>query len=411
MKSLGVVVEYNPFHNGHLYHLQASKKHTNADVTVAVMSGSFLQRGEPAIANKWSRTKMALKAGVDLIVELPYLYSAHKAEVFSDAAVALLHTLGIDELCFGSEEGNITRFINTVEHIHQHRDHIDSVIQTFIKEGNSYPAAFAKAFQQVCKADDTIDLSKPNNILGYHYVLSIKKLSSSITPATIKREKAGYHDIVPTDHKITSATAIRNQLLVENKDVKEVAPFLPVATTEELLNLIKNGEHFASWETLFPLLQYKLLTEDIHSLNRIYECTEGIEYRLKKMITKADSFYQFVDLVKTKRYTWTRIQRLLVHLIMNTSKQFMDEHSNPLQPTYIRILGMSSKGQHYLSAKKKSLNIPLITTASQGKHLPVLQKEIQAAQLRNLPIIGSDAFMNEYNQRPIRYNEEKGTFH
>ncbi|ADU30867.1 nucleotidyltransferase [Evansella cellulosilytica] len=405
MNVLGVIVEYNPFHYGHLYHLDAAKKKTNADVTVAVMSGSFLQRGEPAITSKWTRTKMALKGGVDLVIELPYIYSTQKAEIFSDAAVSLLDELKVNQLCFGSESGNIDHFIHTVDVVSSRNNEIDERVRDVVKTGVSYPRAFSIAYREVFDNtnESILDLGKPNNILGYHYVKSIKKRGSKMTPCTITREQANYHDTEVTKHqKIASATAIRKLLIENNFSIEAVEQYVPPSTLTLLRDEIHTGTHFLHWEHYFPFIRYKLLTTPTSELRAMYECEEGIEHRLIKMMKDVNSFQSFMEAVKTKRYTWTRIQRLILHILTNTSKGFMEQHCHPLSPQYIRLLGMTNKGRNYLSSIKKDLRVPLVSRASEFQH-EVLQKDIQVSQLHTLPY-EDETLQQEFKSVPIQYD-------
>ncbi|MCD8509668.1 MAG: nucleotidyltransferase [Bacillus sp. (in: Bacteria)] len=410
MNILGIVVEYNPFHYGHLHHLKASIKETEADITVAVMSGSFLQRGEPALTDKWTRTRMALQAGIDIIIELPYIYSTQKAEIFADGAVSLLNAIGCNQICFGSESGEVDLFEASVLKVKEHEKELDKEIQNHLKTGVSYPRAFSQAFQSVFRNIDVIDLSQPNNILGFHYVKAIHKLDAAIRPFTVKREKAQYHDKeLTTGQIIASATAIRKKLIIEGEQLEGIYQYLPPFTLKELKRHLTNQESFVHWENHFPYLQYKLLTSSSSELKEIYECEEGLEYRVLKYIEHADSFLDLMEKMKTKRYTWTRLQRFFVHTLLNTSKAFMEEHCHPLTPAYIRILGMSEEGQQFLSTRKKELDIPLATRASELNH-PVLHKDTLASQLHSLPYRQQTSLQEEYKRVPIRYHKEKGTF-
>lgn len=227
VNALGLVVEYNPFHNGHLYHLQQAKSITKADVTIGVMSGNFLQRGEPAIVDKWTRTSMALKAGIDLIIELPFFHAVQKAEFFSEAAILLLEEVGCKSVCFGSEQGEIKPFIDTYEIIQENMDTINERIHHYTKEGYSYPKAASLAHTELQTHNPTmLSLDQPNNILGYHYVSAILKHQLSIEPVTIKRTGSGYHDPLLMPGKIASATGIRKELM-ENGSLEAISSFVP----------------------------------------------------------------------------------------------------------------------------------------------------------------------------------------
>lgn len=398
---LGIIVEYNPFHYGHLYHLQQSKNKSAADIVIAVMSGSFLQRGEPACASKWARTEMALASGVDLVIELPYIFATQKAEVFATASVALLKEIGANQLCFGSEGGELHSFHELIDIMLNKEEKINESVRKHLKKGVSYPRAFAEAFQENISSPHILDLSKPNNILGYHYIKAIKELNASIEPYTIKREKSNYHDeFFLHDEKIASATAIRSKLLETGFNVDTIKHYVPSITKQILQSEINQYGSIPHWEDYFPFLQHRIITASLDELRKIYECEEGLEYRLKKFITRASSYEHFMEAVKTKRYTRTRLQRLFVQILMNTTKEFMKEYCQPATPPYIRILGMSAKGRKYLSTVKKKIQIPLVTRASEYSH-PVLEKDILASQVYQLPFAKKEVLHKEYEAIPI----------
>lgn len=402
MKSVGIVVEYNPFHNGHAYHVNEAKKASGAEVVVAVMSGYFLQRGEPAFVSKWARTKMALAAGVDIVIELPYAFATQKAEIFANGAVSILHELNVDSLCFGSEEGKIASFLELLEFYRENEDELNQLIKQEIKKGVSYPKAASNAFQQV-KEEHILDLSLPNNILGFHYVKALKEKGSSIKPLTIARTKSGYHDPVPSDAEIASATSIRNQFN-QTKDITAIKPFVP-ETTFQILNeeYITTGQ-FVHWESLFHLLKYKLLTTPYDELQTIYEIEEGIEYRLVNQIKQARSFQQFLELVKTKRFTWTRLQRMCTHILTNAKKDELTQAHESKSAAYIRLLGMTDKGKTFLNQRKKDLHLPLISNYSK-EHSHLLKLDEVAAQTYAMAFpspIREQFIQMEYTQYPIQ---------
>lgn len=399
-------MEYNPFHNGHLFHLHAAKEITNANVIIAVMSGSFLQRGEPAALSKWARTEMALENGIDLVIELPYIFSTQKAEIFATSAVSILSKIGVTRICFGSESGEINEFLNTVSEVMEKETKINMTLKKYVKKGLSYPKAFAKAFQENVDTTKTLDLSKPNNILGYHYVRAIQRLNLRMEAYTIKREKSHYHDdFFQQNEEIASATAIRKNLLETNCNLRSIENYVPSATKQIMEKEIARYGSIPHWEDYFPFLQHKILTANIEDLQQIYDCDEGLEYRLKKMIVKVNTFQQYMEMLKTKRYTWTRLQRLLVHVLMNTTKSFMEKYCNPTSPPYLRILGMSEKGREYLSLQKKKLDIPIISRASEVNH-PVLQKDILASHIHTLPFVKKVSLHEEYEAIPIILNRK-----
>ncbi|MGJ9381300.1 nucleotidyltransferase [Salipaludibacillus sp. CF4.18] len=406
MNVLGLIVEYNPFHNGHLYHLQTSIKKTNADLVIAVMSGPFLQRGEPALVSKWARTTMALKAGIDLVVELPHVYATQKAEIFADGAVRTLDSLGVTHICFGSENGDITPFIEANTWLSNNETEVNIRIKEELKLGKSYPRSFSEVYTSLTQNKDMLDLSKPNNILGFHYTQSASRLASSIKMDTIQRISANYHDIFIKDKKIASATAIRHKLLIEKASFESISNYLPDYSLKELrLHEEINGK-FHSWDDYYPYLKYKIITEDSLSLKDIFECEEGLEHRIKKCMINNDSFQGFLDALKTKRYTRTRLQRLLTHILLNTSKEFMSESLANKDLPYLRILGMSPAGQQYLAQIKKKLDIPIITNARQSKN-EVFLHDVLASRVHELVLHPQGkTFRDEFTATPIQYNPD-----
>ncbi|GGE41199.1 UPF0348 protein YlbM [Pullulanibacillus camelliae] len=409
MNIAGVIVEYNPFHNGHHYHLEATRKQTEADLVVAVMSGPFLQRGEPALLSKWERTKLALQAGIDIVIELPYPYATQRAEVFAWGAVSLLHAIGTTHLCFGSEAGTIEPFLKTIEHFAFRKEDYNTLLKKYMAEGNSYPKATALAYKALGLIEEgLLDLSKPNNILGYHYVQAVQKLQSPLRVETIKRVQAGYHDADITDAHIASATAIRKALFEYSKEapsLKQLTPWFTAAALEQA----QQFKQLRRWEDYFSYLKYRLLTEPKEKLNSYYEAEEGLENRFSHVIQHAHSFSDFMTAVKTKRYTWTRIQRLCTHMLTGTTKAEMEAANQLAFPQYLRLLGMSQQGQRYLNQCKKQLSIPLVTKISDIDSQDLIVDH-RAAECYQLVDQNNGEIPREYQRTPIRYDAEKKCF-
>jgi predicted nucleotidyltransferase len=392
MRNLGLVVEYNPFHHGHSVHLKASKQKIRPDVTIAVMSGSFLQRGEPALTDKWTRAEMALSQGIDLVVELPYCYAVQKAEIFAEGAVAILSKLGVTDVCFGSEKGEISPFYSTLQWMKKHEFHMGEAISTHLKEGKSYPRSFSEAASEIEDTPPEIDLSQPNNILGYHYVKAAEKYA--ITSHTIMREGAGYHDKDLSNPSIASATALRMKLQ-QGASISSLAAYTPAATVQLLTEYKQRFGLLHSWNDYYPFLQYKLFTSSASSLKEIYECEEGLENRLLRFRTAA-SFDDFLEKMKTKRYTRTRLQRLMTHVLTGASKEEMiNLAASP--PESIRVLGMNRRGRSHLNKIKKDMDLPLVT---RGAEQPTRSDNlsVKAADIHALPL-PSNKRMYEYQQK------------
>ncbi|MBE4908841.1 nucleotidyltransferase [Bacillus luteolus] len=408
MKSVGVVVEYNPFHNGHLYHIEQTRKHTNADCIVAVMSGNFLQRGEPALLSKWYRTKMALQGGADIVIELPYAFATQKAEIFANGSISILDAIGCSEMCFGSEHGTIIDFNKTVSYMIENEETFNIKIKNTVKQGYSYPKAASLAYYELEGQESFLDLSRPNNILGYHYVKAIKDQQSSMKPTTIQRTGAGYHDVELPPENIASATSIRKALLEEEVSLETIKQFVPVTTSNELKKYLSEFQLLHSWEDYFSLLKYKLMTLTAKDLENLYEMEEGLENRLISHISNSHTFEEFMKKIKTKRYTWTRLQRACCHILTHTTKQQMSTVKDNPKATYLRLLGMTVTGQRYLKTVKKDLSLPLVANLSSYND-PLLELDKKAANTYSMIFpepIRSKVLKLEYSTPPIRYNEE-----
>ncbi|MEG0258511.1 MAG: nucleotidyltransferase [Lysinibacillus sp.] len=405
MKAVGVVVEYNPFHNGHLHHLEKAKQQAEADIVIAVMSGSFLQRGEPAMVDKWSRTKMALASGVDLVIELPYVYSTAQASEFAKGAISLLSSINCHSFAFGSEEGSIKPFLNTFSLIEGNRELYESHIKTAMQTGISYPKALHFAYESL--KDDCslsyIDLTQPNNILGYHYVEAAHRLQSPIQPQTIQRIAAGYHDLIEKGTSIASATGIR-KALAQGDAIQDLHSFMPKSTFEELTHWHAKHTAFASWEKFWPLLRFTLTRHTPKQLTQFAEVSEGIEFALNKAIHSShsnESFELFMHTIKSKRYTWTRLQRMLTHIYTGTTKEQLQQFD---APRYIRLLGMSQDGQKYLSQHKKEFSLPLISRVASVKD-DMLALDIHAADMYAIGMQqhSYSKLLKDYQTPPIRF--------
>ncbi|MDN5710210.1 MAG: nucleotidyltransferase [Planococcus sp. (in: firmicutes)] len=389
MKATGIVVEYNPFHNGHLHHAAKAKELSGADVVVAVMSGQFLQRGEPAFADKWTRTEMALSAGVDVVIELPYAFATAQASEFARGAIELLDAAGCSSFCFGSEQGEIEPFLNTLELLGKERDQYEKVIHDRVQTGISYPKALNEAYLSLTKGSSRYaDLTKPNNILGYHYIEAAHTINSAMAPLTIQRIGAGFHDPLEPGVAIASATGIRNAFF-EGEELRELAPYLPSSSIRLLERVHAEQQGFVDWQRFYPMLRFTILREGPKALARFAEMTEGIENLIHESAKRSETFEVFVNRVKSKRFTRTRIQRMLTHIFTGYTQQ---EAQAAKHPEYIRLLGMTKNGRRYLNERKKAIPLPVISRAADltGN---MGQLVIRPTKL-NLQAIGSDSLKN-----------------
>lgn len=406
MRAVGLIVEYNPFHNGHAYHLQTSKEAAEADVVIAVMSGNFLQRGEPALVSKWQRTKMALQNGVDIVFELPYRFATQKAETFANGAVSILDAVGCDSLCFGSESGDLSTFLQTINYLEVQQRTFNENIKQYIDTGVSYPKALSLAFQQLPDADKYLDIAKPNNILGLEYIKAIKQQKSTVSPMTIPRKNADYHDEHFASATIASATSIRKAIFTDNDSQSEIDQYVPEQTKILLKDYLQQYQVFHQWENYWNYLQFRLIHSSSDELKEIYEMEEGLENRLLASALSTNNFHEFMQQIKTKRYTWTRLQRLCVHILTNTKKEEMTRHSE--KASYLRLLGMTTMGKEYLNKKKSNLSLPLISKLSSFKEKEI-NLDIKAARVYSLGVpshLKYKMLRQEFEQPPI-YVKEK----
>ncbi|WP_257142383.1 nucleotidyltransferase [Bacillus thuringiensis] len=392
--------------------MQQTKKLTQSDIIIAVMSGPFLQRGEPALISKWYRTKMALANGVDLVVELPYVFATQKAETFANGAISILNALHVSEICFGSEDGQIENFYNTISVQKNEEETFNYLVKQFMDAGNSYAKATSDAFSHILTSEKNIDMSQPNNILGFQYIKAILSQNSSIQAQTIKRFASHYHDETFNDQHIASATSIRKQLFSEEGSFTTIEPFLPQATTSLLANYKQNYGILHNWEQYFSFFKYKLMTMSSGDLRHIYEIEEGLEHRILSKIQNSSSFYSFMEALKTKRYTWTRLQRACTHILTNTTKEEIRSANIEQHATYIRLLGMSQKGQTYLSKNKKKIELPILTHTKTFDHAALdIEKKANSVyfSIMHEPL-RTQLLKQDITHHPIRYDETTTKF-
>lgn len=354
-KVLGIVAEYNPFHNGHLYHLNESKRRTDADYTICVMSGNFVQRGEPAIIDKWSRAEMALRSGIDLVIELPLVYSISSAENFAYGNISLLDKLGIvDYVSFGSEVGDMSILDSIAEILCNEPKEYVSLLNHELAKGISYPKAREKAIlmylNDIRKYANV--LSNPNNILGIEYLKAIKKLKTELKPITIKRTNANYNSTLIVD-EYASSTAIRKN--INKLDV--ISKVVPEETFSIIDNKIKHGQIIRGLATYEKEILYKLRTSSIEYIANLPDVSEGLEHAIKNAANSCNNIMDLISIVKSKRYTQTRIQRILLYALLDITKQDMENSKKGIP--YIRVLGMNENGKKLLSeiVSRKKLNI------------------------------------------------------
>ena len=359
---IGIITEYNPFHNGHLYQIQQVKKQFPDAPLVIAMSGNFLQRGEPAIIDKWHRAAECLANGADLVMELPLMAAVQPADRFAYYGVWTFAQMGVTDLFFGAEHA-------TFDFMHDAQKAME-ITGNF----NKYHESFAKTYQQVIAEKVGHQVDQPNDLLGLAYAKANLKLKAGISFHPIQRKNANYHDIELNDAgTIASASAIREALHHQNQDFEK---FVPHQTAQDL-----KAQSLVSWDDFWIHLKMELLTHSPQELEKIYGMAEGIQYRMIAMVQRSEfagDFDSWIKAVKSKRFTYTRLSRLATMTLLHIT--WDDVASFEAQP-YLRVLGFSKKGQAVLHAAKKSCDHPIITNVSQDEKKGILRIDYRAGKV------------------------------
>ena len=346
-KVVGIIAEYNPFHNGHSYHIQNTKAQTGADFVVAVMTGNFTQRGNTSVINKWEKTKMALNGDADLVIELPTIYSISSAENFASGAVKILNELGIvDTISFGMEADDVSTLNNIANVLVNEPPEYRAILEHELGKGNSFPKARENALMMylndIKRYANVVKGS--NNILAIEYLKALKKQKSSLVPFGVKREKVYYNSTKIID-EYASATGIRNLLL--HNQLEEVRKVVPAKSYSILLNNLRQGTYVLDIIAYNDEIIYKLRSMTVKQIANLPDVSEGLEYLIKDVSNKTNNLIELINGIKSKRYTQTRIQRILLYALLGITKNDM-ELSKKITP-YIRVLGCSEKGKMLLS--------------------------------------------------------------
>ena len=346
-KVLGIIAEYNPFHNGHLYHLQESKKQTGSTYTVAIMSGNFTQRGSTSIIDKWSKAEIALYCGVDLVIELPVLYSISSAENFADGAVKILNSLKVvDYLSFGAETADISTLHQIAEVLYTEPRKYKTFLSHELKKGLSFPKARENALMMYLNdiRKFTNVISSPNNILGVEYLKALMKYNSNIQPVAIHRSFVGYNDLDYTEN-MASSTAIRN--IIKNNAFDVLRNLIPEPSYSILVENIRQGHIVPDLSTFEKEIIYNLRKMDTSEIAQLPDVSEGLEFALKNAANSCNTLNEFLNIIKSKRYTSTRIQRILLYCLLGITKKDM-ELSKKVIP-YVRVLATNKRGKFLIS--------------------------------------------------------------
>lgn len=398
MRTVGLITEYNPFHMGHRLHLMESLRLSEADRSVCIMSGSFVQRGEPAIVDKWTRARMAIDSGVDLVLELPFVFSTQSAEIFSYGAVRLLDaTNSVSHLAFGSEEGKVDILEPIAKLLVTESEDFSTILKKNLSSGLSFSSARSLAVSEILGKmghdqkliEETI--SKPNNILGIEYLKALIRLKSSIRPVTFMRKGHGYKD-TSTNLGIASATAIR-QLLLSN-DFSGVEDLLPEISYSLLVKFFSEHKTFNYLDNYSETIKYVLRLKSAEELSLYMDMETGLENRLKRISSEVTTAENLVERTTTKRYPGTRIRRLLVHILTDLKADSI-KHALTSKPEYIRVLASNYKGFEIINEIKKNSDLKIITKFSDAysglseTSKAMLEKEVLATDLYYLGLRGS----------------------
>lgn len=412
MKVVGFVTEYNPFHLGHKYHLEESKNLSGADFSIAVMSGSFLQRGEPALVDKWTRARMAIESGVDLVIELPFVYSCQSGEFFGQGGVNVLNSLNIvDYISFGSESGIIRDLEEISKVIIKEPKEYKLSLKKNLDKGLSFPLSRSNAlvdyYKNIDPNNNIVDtIKQSNNILAIEYLKAMHKLNSNMKKITVPRKGALYNEL-ETKKEFASATGIRN--IINNKGLSFSQNLVPENTYSILESFLDNSHSLNSLEKYFDLIKYKLVTSEPGNLLRIMDMEAGLENRFLEKVQYSKSVEHLISMVSTKRYPRTRLQRVLIHILMDFYKEDIDSVYSRTNPPYIRFLASNSKGLILLKKIKANSNAPVISKFADSRYLKsdlaklFINYEKKASNLYFLNTL-NDGFLNmDYKQSPIIY--------
>lgn len=374
MKVIGLIAEYNPFHNGHLYQIKKIKELYPDSIIIAVVSSSFTQRGNISILNKWDKTSICLNNGIDIVIELPFVFATQSSDIFGTGAVKLLEQLNIDTLVFGTETDSI-EWLKEIADIQLNNKDYDKKVKHYTDIGLNYPTATNKAVQDITG----YKVDTPNDLLALSYIKQIKKDNKNIDIVNIKRT-IDYHT-TETENNITSASNIRNKY-INNQNIDRLIPYS------------NNNLYKISMNNLYPYLKYKVLSEETN-LNIYQTVDEGIENRIIKYINESNTYEELIQNIKTKRYTYNKISRMLLHILTSFTK----EEANNLEIDYIRLLGFTSIGKEYLSKIKKQIDIPLITGYKKNIS-KILDIELRITKIYSL-VTNNNLIKEEYRNKPI----------
>lgn len=374
MHIIGLIAEYNPFHNGHLYQINKIKEMYPDSIIIAVVSSCFTQRGDVSVLNKWNKTQIALDNNIDIVIELPFVYATQGSDIFAKGAITILEKMKIDTLVFGTESDNLD-IINLIADTQINNPNYNIIVKKYLNKGINYPTATNNAVNDLTG----YKIDSPNDLLALSYIKQIKIDKQNIKIINIKRTNS-YHD-EKIKNNIASASTIR-KLNLNNKNIDNLIPY----------NL--NFLYKISMNDYYPYLKYKVIEEE-SNLNKYQTVDEGIENRLIKNINTSSNYEELISKIKTKRYTYNKISRMLLHILTDFTK----EEAKNLKIDYIRLLGFSTNGKKYLNKIKKTIDVPLITGYKKNIS-KILDIELKITKIYSL-VTNSNLINEEYRNKPI----------
>lgn len=376
MKVIGIIAEYNPFHNGHIHQIKEIKKLYKDSIIICIVSSSFTQNGSICLIDKWNKTNILLKHNIDIVVELPYVYSTQSSDSFASGALSILKELKIDYLSFGSECNNID-LLTKISDVELNNKYFDKETKYNIDKGLSYPVSINNALKKLIN----IELKDPNDLLAVSYIKYIMKNNLPISLLPIKR--TSNYSSTTEESNIISATNIRNKL-INNEDILSYVP-------KGTYDILKN---YKTSSTYYTLLIYEIYRNN--NLKDILDIDEGIEHRILKSTTISNDINSLICNIKSKRYTYNKISRMLNHILLNFTKEDALLYRNP---QYIRILGLSTPGKNYINSIKKNVSLPILSKYEKGYSM--LEYEINITRIYSIIMNNKNLIEKEYKSHTI----------
>ena len=382
MRVIGIICEYNPFHLGHLYQIKRIKETIPDSLIICIFNGTFMQRGEVSIINKWDKTRICLEYGIDMVVELPFVFATQSSDIFAHGALKILNNLHVDTLVFGSESNNV-EILKTLAMTQINNEAFDNKVREYLDKGVNYPTALSKTLEVITK----YRIKEPNDILAVSYIKEIIKNNYSIEPVAIKRTNDYHGEIISGD--IINASLIRKMLTNGN----DVSKYVPRATLKYLNDIPSKDKYYS-------LLKYQIIN-NIDNLDSFQTVDEGLNNLIKKNIYNANNLDELINSIKTKRYTYNRLNRMFTHILTN----FKKEDNRGLEINYVRLLGFNKKGRSYLNKIKKDMEISVVT-GYKGINDKIFNIEKRVSYIYSLLIVNSDSYLEEDNKnKPLIFGD------